>query len=245
MSPDEDVATTPSHAARAPRRRRAQRGSGERLRADIVAATKKLLAEAADADAVSIRAVADAVGVTSPSIYLHFADKEALLDAVVADVFAELDAAMLAAAESLANPLARLRAFGLAYVGFAVQHPEHYRLATMEAYPAERPVDVVLASSAFTHFQNTVVDCMQAGIFAEGDPLPITLDLWAVAHGIAALIIAKPHLPWGDVTEAADRALCSAAIGHAVSDLMPGTAPEDVDAVTTWLAEQRRRPAQR
>ena len=77
----------------------AARGRGEDLRGEIVAATKELLAEAADSDAVSIRAVAEAVGVTPPSIYLHFADKNQLLEAVVVDVFAELDTAMMAAAE--------------------------------------------------------------------------------------------------------------------------------------------------
>ena len=46
------------------KRRRASRGSGEQLREDIIVATKKLLAEAASSDDVSIRAVADAVGVT-------------------------------------------------------------------------------------------------------------------------------------------------------------------------------------
>ena len=40
-------------------------------------------------------------------------------------------------------------------------------------------------------------DCMAAGIFAEGDPMPVTLQLWAAAHGIASLMIAKPFLPWG------------------------------------------------
>ena len=113
------------------------RGRGEDLRGEIVTATKQLLAEAGDSDAVSIRAVAEAVGVTPPSIYLHFADKDQLLEAVVVDVFAELDTAMMAAAESAAGPLERLRAFGLAYVRFAVEHPEHYRLATMERCPED------------------------------------------------------------------------------------------------------------
>ena len=66
-------------------RRRASRGAGEQLRGEIVTAAKQLLADSASADAVSIRAVADAVGVTPPSIYLHFADKDALLAAVVVD----------------------------------------------------------------------------------------------------------------------------------------------------------------
>jgi AcrR family transcriptional regulator len=219
-----------------PRRRRAQRGSGEQLRAEIVAAAKELLAAAGRADDVSIRAVADAVGVTSPSIYLHFEDKDALIAAVVIDVFAELDEAMLAAAESLTEPLARLRAFGMAYVRFAVDHPEHYRIAALD--PCPRPaVDEMLAGSAFLHFNQCVIECMDAGIFPAGEPLPITLDLWAAAHGIASLMITKPFLPWGDHDETVDRVLCAAALGHAAAGLI-GDSIEPAD-ITAWLARQR------
>jgi AcrR family transcriptional regulator len=218
------------------KRSRAKRGSGEQLREEIVAAAKKLLAEAGNADKVSIRAVADAVGITPPSIYLHFADKDTLLNAVVFDVFSELDAAMLQGADGTAEPLARLRAFGLAYIRFAVGHPEHYRLATMDPSVSPPAVDEVLATSAFAHFQATVRECMDAGIFAPGDPLPITLDLWAAAHGIASLMIAKPYLPWGELDVVADRILCAAALGHVTAALI-GPQPEP-DDITAWLATQ-------
>ncbi|MDT4937944.1 MAG: hypothetical protein QOG80_1615 [Pseudonocardiales bacterium] len=219
-----------------PRRRRSQRGRGEQLRAEIITAAKGLLAIAGRADDVSIRAVADAVGVTSPSIYLHFADKTELLGAVVADVFAELDQAMLSAAEGLTEPLERLRAFGMAYVNFALTHQEHYRIAALDPCPMPF-VDEVLASSAFEHFNQTVIACMRAGIFRDGDPLPITLELWAAAHGIASLMITKPFLPWGDADAVTDRVLCSAALGHAAADLIgENVTPADV---TAWLAKQR------
>lgn len=220
-----------------PKRRRASRGSGEQLRAEIVAAAKKLLAETKDADDVSIRAVADAVGITPPSIYLHFADKDELIGAVVFDVFAELDNAMLQAADGITAPLERLRAFGLAYIRFAVGHPEHYRLATMDPCAKPPAVDEVLASSAFEHFNAAVRDCMDAGIFAEGDVLPITLQLWAAAHGIASLMVAKPYLPWGDVEEIADRVLCAAALGQAAADLV-GADPTPAE-VSAWITSQR------
>ena len=219
------------------KRRRASRGSGEQLREEIVVAAKKLLAEANHADEVSIRAVADAVGVTSPSIYLHFADKNDLLGAVVADTFRELDDAMQADAAEADSPLARLRACGLAYVRFAVTHPEHYRLAAMEPCPQPNiEVDDVLRSSAFEHFMATVVECMQAGIFAGDDPLPITFALWTAAHGVASLVIAKPYLPWGDIDAFADRVLCAAAAGHAVAGLFDRI--PDPDTLETWLAAQ-------
>ncbi|HWB66778.1 MAG TPA: TetR/AcrR family transcriptional regulator [Mycobacteriales bacterium] len=199
------------------RRRRAPRGSGEQLRVEIITAARRLLAEAGDADAVSMRAVADAVGVTSPSLYLHFADKDALIAAVVADVFTELDAAMLEAADGITDPLERLRAFGLAYVRFALSHPQHYRIAVMDPCPTP-DVDRVLASSAFTHFQQAVTACMDAGIFAPDDPLPITLELWTVAHGVASLMITKPFMPWGDPEEFTDRVLCAAALGRSAAN---------------------------
>ena len=223
-----------------PRRRRAQRGSGEDLRAEIVDAAKALLAKSASADAMSIRAVADAVGVTAPSIYLHFADKNALLDAVVSDVFAELDTVIQAAAATVPadRPLARLRAQGLAYVHFAVEHPEHYRVAAMEPCLTPPNVDDVIRSGAFLHFTQTVAACMAAGIFADGDPVPVALDLWAAAHGIASLMIAKPYLPWGDIDDIGNRVLRAAAVGHAVVDLIGADAGPDV--VAEWLTAQRR-----
>lgn len=221
------------------KRKRASRGSGEQLREDIIVAAKKLLAESANSHEVSIRAVADAVGVTSPSIYLHFADKNDLLSAVVVDTFRELDDAMLAQAAAAATPLARLRAFGLAYVRFAVTHPEHYRLAAMDPCPKPNvEVDDVLRSSAFEHFNATVVECIEAGIFLADDPLPITFDLWTAAHGVASLVIAKPYLPWGNLDDFADRVLCAAAMGHAVASLFPEH-PEP-DTLEAWIADQRK-----
>jgi AcrR family transcriptional regulator len=222
------------------RRRRSQRGNGDQLRAEIVAVAKRLLAAATSVDGVSIRAVADAVGVTPPSIYLHFADKNDLIAAVVADVFAELDAAMLEAGARAHGPMEKLRDYGMAYVRFAVDHPEHYRLAAMD--PCPRPdVDEVLANSAFVHFNATVVECIEAGIFPAGDPLPITLDLWSAAHGIASLLIAKPFLPWGDRDQAVERVLCAAALGHAAVGLVGE--PATPARVTEWL--KRRRPSRR
>lgn len=220
------------------KRRRSQRGSGEQLRAEIVAAAKELLAKAASVDDVSIRAVADAVGVTPPSIYLHFSDKTELVSAVVVDVFAELDAAVVEAVAAADGPMDRLRASGVAYVRFAVSHPEHYRIAAMDPCPTPY-VDEVLASAAFVHFQAIVEECMASGIFPAGDSLPVTLDLWAAAHGIASLMIAKPFLPWGDPGAAAERVLCAAALGHAAAGMVGE--PVTPGRMTEWIKRRRGR----
>ncbi len=216
------------------RRHRSPKGSGEQLRGEIIAAARECLTELGSADAVSIRAVAAHVGVTPPSIYLHFADKDALLDAVAADLFTDIGEAIRQAGEGVEHPLERLRRQGLACVRFARANPECYRLVTMNFRTEAGDVDEVLGTSAFLYIHATVLDCMDAGIFARGDPLPLVLELWAAAHGIASLFVAKPFLPWGDLEVVADRVLRAAAIGHAVMDL---TGDPDAEQFSAWLAK--------
>ncbi|HEX9834287.1 MAG TPA: TetR/AcrR family transcriptional regulator, partial [Mycobacterium sp.] len=126
------------------KRRRAPRGSGEQLRDEILDATTDLLLETGHAKEVSIRSVAQRVGVTPPSIYLHFTDKDALLDAVCARYFENLDQEMQAVAVGQPSAIDALRAQGLAYVRFAVKTPELYRLATMGEGRPGSDVDMML-----------------------------------------------------------------------------------------------------
>ena len=120
---------------RAPTRRpRARRGEGHRLRGELVAAASGLLAELGDANQLSMRAVADAVGVTPPSIYRHFPDKQALLVAVLEERWAELYEALAEAVGD--DPFESLRSVCVAYVRFAEEHPGHYRVLFSAAAPA-------------------------------------------------------------------------------------------------------------
>ena len=101
------------------RRRRAPRGAGDLLRDEILDAATELLLDTGHAKAVSIRLVAERVGVTPPSIYLHFKDKDALLDAVCARYFEKLDEQMQRAAVGRTTAMDVLRALGGAYGRFA------------------------------------------------------------------------------------------------------------------------------
>ncbi|HZA08824.1 TetR/AcrR family transcriptional regulator [Mycobacterium sp.] len=215
------------------RRRRAPRGLGDQLREDILDATTELLLETGQAKAVSIRSVAQRVGVTPPSIYLHFVDKDALLDAVCARYFEKLDEEMQRAADGQTTTLDVFRAQGLAYVRFAVQTPELYRIATMGEGTPGSDVDLTLTSSAFQHMRVSVQALMDEGIFVREDPTKVALAMWTAAHGVAALLIAKPYLPWGDVEEFTDRVLRAVCAGQIVNGLVGQDArPEDV---IDWL----------
>ncbi len=208
-----------------PKRRRAPRGSGEHLREEILDATTELLMEAGYAKAVSMRAVAQRVGVTSPSIYLHFADKDALLDAVCARYFERLDAVMQKVAREQPSTLDRLRAQGLAYVRFAVQNPELYRIATMGEGRPGSDVDGTLNSSAFVHMRTTIESLMEEDVYPRRDSTVAALELWTVAHGVAALLVSRPYLPFGDVKAFADRVLRSACCGQIMTGMMEVDVP--------------------
>ena len=225
------------------KRRRAPRGSGEQLRDEILDATTDLLLETGHAKEVSIRSVSQRVGVTPPSIYLHFTDKDALLDAVCARYFEKLDEEMQRAAMDQPSSIEVLRAQGLAYVRFATKTPELYRIATMgEARPGS-DIDVTLSNAAFRHLQNSVETLMTEGIFCAGDSTTVALELWATAHGLAAMLVSRPHLPWGDVQEFADRVLKAVCMGEIVSGAIgPDTTPEEaITQVKGLLNEQLRR----
>ena len=196
------------------KRRRAPRGSGDQLREEILDATTDLLLETGHAKAVSIRAVAHRVGVTPPSIYLHFADKDALLDAVCARYFERLDVVMQQLAADQPTTIERLRAQGMAYVRFALDNPELYRIATMGDPMPGSDVDSTLNSSAFVHLRDSVQALVDEGVYPPGDATVMGLELLTVAHGVAALLIARPYLPFGDAEEFTDRVLRSACFGR-------------------------------
>ncbi|MBK9739548.1 MAG: TetR/AcrR family transcriptional regulator [Actinobacteria bacterium] len=210
-----------STAAARPRRRY-PRGEGERLRADILAAAKGLLADTGDVDSVSIRLVADRVGVSTPSIYHHFEDKAALITAVCEDVFAELDRRMQEAVEGIDDPFDALRERGLAYCRFALANPEHYRIVMMslphegESFTAH---DLV-AGPTFEHLIASVVACQESGAFpAAEDPTTIAMALWASVHGAVSLVLTKPGIAGDDPLAFCAMVLEATGTGIAVSHL--------------------------
>ena len=185
-------------------RPRSRRGEGERLRDEILTAADELLVETASEDAVSIRAVADAVGVTPPSIYRHFPDKTSLLVAVCLrsfDSFAEV----MRDARDPDDPLESLRALALAYVRYGLEHPEHYRIMFLDRLDlsAEQYAEELMSeSSSFGVLIETVRSLKASGILRPElvamDDFHLSVLLWSSVHGLTSLFVAKPNLPWAD-----------------------------------------------
>jgi AcrR family transcriptional regulator len=161
-------------------------------------ATERLLMDTADESSVSIRAIADAVGVTPPSIYLHFADKDDLIHAVCQQQFRKLDVLVDETLGDVGDPVERLRRRGHAYVRFGVEHPEHYRIMLMgKSHFSGEDYDqgALPGMRSFMALVDNVQECMDAGVFARDDPVQVATVLWAAVHGITSLRIAVPGFP--------------------------------------------------
>ncbi len=191
-------------------RPRARRGEGDRLRDEILGAAEDLLVETASEDAVSIRAVADRVGVTPPSIYRHFADKDRLLLEVCHRSFDRFAAALEDHGQD-GDPVDRLAALGRAYVRYAVDNPEHYRIMFMARFDLsaqEYAEEMVSDQTSFGLLLRTAEDLIATGRvrpeLAGRGPLELGILFWSAVHGLASLFVAKPGLPWPDRDQLVD-----------------------------------------
>jgi AcrR family transcriptional regulator len=207
----------------APRRVRARRGEGEKLKEQILEAAERLLVVTEDEEAVSIRAVAEAVGVTPPSIYLHFEDKDDLLVAVCERRFAQLDRALEEAGADALDPVGALIERGRAYVRFGLEYPELYRILFLRRV-GPRPIraDRTRDVAAFDHHLAAVSAAVESGAM-KGDPLLVAVGLWAAVHGITSLLITKPHFEWPELDPLIDHVLHTQIRGLSTPDTEGGT----------------------
>ncbi|MGI5287963.1 TetR/AcrR family transcriptional regulator [Nonomuraea polychroma] len=209
------------------RRVRARRGEGELLREDILRAAEDLLTESGTEDALTLRAVAERAGVSTPSVYLHFADKEALVEAVCMRVWDELGRLF---SENLGgDPFLALGRCGRAYARFALDHPVQYRVLMMR--PSAAPGVPPAAAACFRHMVDAVAACVETRVI-EGDPEELALGLWSAVHGCVSLLIAQPSFPWPRDREALiDHIVRMAGFGTAVYSRLPRTLPPTTDLV--------------
>ena len=213
--PSIDAPGRASRRSEPPRRTRARRGDGARLRGEILAATDRLLRDRGSESNVSIEAIARAVGCTAPAIYLHFADKRTLIRAVCEAHFGTFADTLNAAAAEHDEPLAALAARGRAYTQFGLENPESYRILFMlgpENEPATAAPDA-RPSAAFDDQVNAVQQCIDAGHFPPGSAHRIACSLWAASHGVTSLMISRPEFPWPPLDEFVDSTCIALGLG--------------------------------
>ena len=154
---------------------------------------------------------------SATTIYLHFPNKEALVQEVCAMEFAPL-ARSLQQAESLTDAMERLRKIAALYVDFGLQHPEHYRVLFMrerinDAVPpvlshsglqgpsssaTDEECTALAASTAkeplpYDHLHRAIFKAMAAGCFKAEyrDVVLLAQSVWSCLHGVVALHLVR------------------------------------------------------
>lgn len=152
----------------------------------------------------STRMIANAVGISQPSLYAHFATKEALTNALSARAFAGLEALIGTIRGADIPATARLEALIRGYISFALEQGTAYRIAFMLEGPTscdDEPFnpDILPGMHAFAGFRDEVALLQSEGHLREGSADHLAQSLWATMHGLCALLLARPDFPWGDI----------------------------------------------
>ena len=156
----------------------------------MVAHTSERILDAAEkiyrkegADALSMRRMADELGISATALYRHYAGKDEVLDAVADRAFEELAAEFREAAKKR-TPRSRILAVFECFRAFALKRPALFDLMFFSQRPGARrfPGDIAGGASPTA---NVVVELLTQ--MKVKDPLDVALMLWAEAQGLVSL----------------------------------------------------------
>ncbi|MFF4355422.1 TetR/AcrR family transcriptional regulator [Streptomyces sp. NPDC001604] len=143
-------------------------------RAREIATEARILLEESGPAALTLRALADRLGIKAPSLYKHFPDKHAVEVELIAQMLEESAAAMESAGK---HEPGSLPALAEAYRTYALAHPHLYCLAT------ERPLPRAALPTGLE--DRAALPLMRAC----GGDLDMARSVWAFAHGMVILEI--------------------------------------------------------
>lgn len=157
-------------------------------------------------ESVTLRDLAQRLGTSRTAIYRHFDSKEALILGVIQKGYEQLDLMFTPIFEDTALSVAvRFERMGQAYLDFAIEHPNLYRLLFGDKYRQEREEicdykDENQATGLYALI-GLLLEAQEEGIIARENPMIQAATVWASIHGLASLLI-DGHLMMSDNMEA-------------------------------------------
>ena len=168
------------------------RRGGRDLRSELLRTSRELLDESGPS-ALSMREVARRAGCPHQAPYHYFANREAILAALVREGFDELADRLAVAHEGLgsADLHAVLVASGNAYVEFALRHPGVFRVMFRpDVCDPERFPEVVEAGGRARH----ELARLARAVMGDGAQFEAEVLIWSGVHGLASLLLDGPLL---------------------------------------------------
>lgn len=177
------------------------------LRNALIQAGLELLSQGG-ANVLDLRRVARMVGVSHAAPYRHFADKQALIAALMEEGFYQLTERIQTALRELPeDPFEQLYGVAQAYISFAHENPwlmrEMYSGLTVEreAYPGLQKA----LKTVYRLYVEVIERGQAKGAIIEGDPRALAGVLWSMMHGVATLVIENQMQPYADGQEGIER----------------------------------------
>jgi AcrR family transcriptional regulator len=182
---------------------RKARGDGYLRRGEILDAAEQLFI-AEGYEGATIRKIADAVGVSSTALYMHFADKACILREICKRTLELLLERNLEIAARPLTAAARVRQMLEAYMRWGLEHPNAYQLV----YSAPRPLSagfwpedtVDLSVQCYDIFADVVREIADQGRLRAGADAAAQ-TFWMGCHGVVALLCARARFDWSDPEE--------------------------------------------
>lgn len=158
------------------------------LREALLSASLQLI-EAEGIGAVSLRRVAREAGVSPGAPYHHFPDRASLLAALSAQGYQLLAGELAAARDAASTPVQALTSLLRAYVTFAQRHPAYFRIMFRPelSEPQKHPDAKAAEEAAEAILDETVADCVRAGVIPAHQADALALAAWSLGHGLASL----------------------------------------------------------
>ncbi len=159
------------------------------LREALIQAALGLIAERGIAG-FAVAELARAVGVSAAAPYRHFRDRDAVVAEVARRGFDNLAAEMRSAVDAhRGNPVAALEAGAQAHLAFAAREQPVYAAMFDPHFPAGAHPDLVRAREAAFAVLRAAANaaCERSRAPQRPPPLMVSLHIWSLTHGIAAL----------------------------------------------------------
>lgn len=173
-------------------------------RAQLLACAVGALAEVGYAGA-SLAEIARRAGVSKGVVSYYFAGKDALLEQVVADVYARAGAAIAARIGAEADAAAALRGYVEANLGFLRDHPADIRAVVEIAANARRPDGTLRfapgdADPVLEHLAGLLRAGQAAGRFRDFDPRSVALVIRGAIDTASGRLVTDPGFDLGTYT---------------------------------------------
>ena len=140
---------------------------------------------------LSLRKVAHRAGVSHAAPYAHFADKQALIAAISTEGYRRIYESVGAAAARHPNDAAAQLVEGAwAYVKFALDDPDHYKVTMSGVVEKEQayPALLEMSKKSFALVLGIVETCQKKGVLRKGPPDLVAVGIWSLMHGLVSLL---------------------------------------------------------